>query len=151
MNIEVKGLESLIMKLDYLGGDSAKMIDRGLHKGALQIQKDALAKVPVGETKNLRKSVWGGLAKIPHGYAVGSNLKYAPYVEYGTGEKGDPSVPHTAKKFWRYKDRDGVWHTCRGVKARPFLHPAFNKNKTFVVKCVREELRAAIAKKLGRA
>jgi HK97 gp10 family phage protein len=52
---------------------------------------------------------------------VGTNVEYAPYVEYGTGiyaEGGGRSTP------WRYKDSDGNWHTTSGQKPQPFLRPA---------------------------
>lgn len=52
---------------------------------------------------------------------VGTNVEYAPYVEYGTGihaEGGGRSTP------WRYKDKDGNWHTTSGQKPQPFLRPA---------------------------
>ena len=29
-----------------------------------------------------------------------TNLDYAIYVEYGTGTKGDPAVPHVPRDFW---------------------------------------------------
>lgn len=52
---------------------------------------------------------------------VGTNVEYAPYVEYGTGkhaEGGGRSTP------WRYQDSDGNWHTTSGQKPQPFLRPA---------------------------
>lgn len=52
---------------------------------------------------------------------VGTNVEYAPYVEYGTGrfaEGGGRSTP------WTYQDDEGNWHTTSGQKPQPFLKPA---------------------------
>ena len=49
--------------------------------------------------------------------------EYAEFVEFGTGihnEHGDGR-----QTPWRYKDRDGKWHTTRGQIAKPFIRPAF--------------------------
>lgn len=55
---------------------------------------------------------------------VGTNTEYASYVEYGTGiyVSGGRQTP------WSYQDEKGNWHKTRGMKPRPFLRPAFEKN-----------------------
>ena len=55
---------------------------------------------------------------------VGTNVEYAPYVEFGTGiyVSGGRQTP------WSYQDSKGNWHKTRGMKPRPFLRPAFEKN-----------------------
>ena len=60
--------------------------------------------------------------------AVGTNLYYAPYVHQGTGiyavnDDGRKDVP------WRYKDKDGNWHSTKGQPPQPFLQDALNANK----------------------
>lgn len=71
--------------------------------------------------------------------AVGSNMKYAPYVELGTGilaEKGDGR-----KTGWTYKGSDGKFHHTTGMAPRPFLRPAVEKHteqyKSTVEKCLK--------------
>ena len=47
---------------------------------------------------------------------------YAEFVEYGTGiynENGDGR-----QTPWRYKDREGNWHTTSGQEPQPFIRPA---------------------------
>ena len=51
---------------------------------------------------------------------VGTNLEYAPYVEYGTGKY----VPEGRKTPWSYQDAKGQWHTTSGMPAQPYLRPA---------------------------
>lgn len=56
---------------------------------------------------------------------IGSNLEYAPYVEYGTGvyaESGGRSTP------WIYQDDEGNWHRTVGMKPRHFLKDAIEKH-----------------------
>jgi len=55
---------------------------------------------------------------------VGTNVEYAPYIEFGTGiyVSGGRQTP------WSYQDAKGNWHKTRGMKPRPFLRPAFEKN-----------------------
>ena len=53
--------------------------------------------------------------------AVGTNVEYAPYLEFGTGqfaENGGRPTP------WRYQDDKGNWHTTSGNKPQPFLRPS---------------------------
>ena len=53
---------------------------------------------------------------------IGTNIEYAPYVEYGTGiyaENGDGR-----KTPWIWTDKNGDTHFTRGQKPQPFLRPA---------------------------
>lgn len=52
---------------------------------------------------------------------IGTNVEYAPYIEFGTGihaETGGRQTP------WAYQDGEGNWHTTRGAKPQPFLRPS---------------------------
>lgn len=51
---------------------------------------------------------------------VGTNIEYAPYVEFGTGVyyAGGRQTP------WVYQDADGQWHMTNGQRAQPYLKPA---------------------------
>lgn len=79
---------------------------------------------------------------------VGSNLKYAPYVELGTGVYGPKHAPirpknkkilawvssgprPTTPAGWKAAQREGravFALQVRGMKARPYLLPAVNEN-----------------------
>lgn len=57
---------------------------------------------------------------------IGSNVEYAPYVEFGTGifaSKGDGR-----KSPWSYQDARGEWHRTVGMKPQPFLLPAIEEH-----------------------
>lgn len=146
MEYKVEGLESLLQKLNTLGTDVDKIVDNALYQGAQKIQGDAKRLIKAKgafDTGRLHGSI--SVEAIPDGYAIGTNVEYAPYVEYGTGLLGDPTVLHTTRKCWQ----NGNWHTFRGMKARPYLRPALNINKKYVAKLVRSRLLNVLRQKMS--
>lgn len=47
--------------------------------------------------------------------AVGPHMPYASYVEYGTGERGDPTAPYSHVSGWP------------GMSAQPYMRPALDE------------------------
>lgn len=47
---------------------------------------------------------------------------YAEFLEYGTGIYNENGDGRTTP--WRYKDREGNWHTTQGMEADPFIRPS---------------------------
>lgn len=123
--------------------DSGAVLDRALLKGGEKIRGNAVLLCPVN-TGELRNSI--RVQRLETGVViVGTNKEYAVYVEYGTGTKGDPGVPHTAKVFWHWQDEQGNWHTSHGQKAQSFLRAAVSKKEeSFIRRLIAEELRKAI-------
>lgn len=141
-NVSIQGIRELISKLENMKGAQAdEMLERGLLKAGNKVRNRAVMLCPVA-TGGLRNSI--RVAKIaPKTVSVGTNMEYAIFVEFGTGTKGDPSISHTSKKVWRYQDEDGVWHTCHGTAAQPFLRPAFKSDE--IRRTVCEEIKKGIA------
>lgn len=136
MEYKVEGLESLLKKLNTLGADVDKIVDNALYQGAQKIQGDAKRLIKAKDafdTGRLHGSI--SVEAIPNGYAIGTNVEYAPYIEYGTGLLGDPTVSHTTRKY--------------GMKARPYLRPALNTNKKYVAKLVRSRLLNVLRQKMS--
>ena len=150
MEYKVEGLESLLQKLNTLGADVDEIVDKALYQGAQKIQGDAKRLIKAKGAFDTGR-LHGGISveAIQNGYAIGTNVEYAPYVEYGTGPLGDPTVPHTTRKYWRYKDENGNWYTSHGMKARPYLRPALNTNKKYVAKLVRSRLLNVLRQKMS--
>lgn len=74
---------------------------------------------------------------------MGTNVEYAPYVEFGTGiyaAKGDGR-----KDKWGYEGADGTFHTTVGQRPQPFLNPAMESNKDNIkqdiINAIKEELK----------
>lgn len=70
---------------------------------------------------------------------VGTNLEYAPYVEFGTGiyaKNGDGR-----KTPWTYKDAKGEWHTTRGQKPQEYLTKGLEDSKADIETIISNEIR----------
>ena len=65
---------------------------------------------------------------------VGPHVDYAEYVEYGTGQRGDPSAPYAHNENWP------------GMTAQPYMRPAYDENKPGIV----ELFKANLGVTLGR-
>jgi len=100
-----------------------------------------LARIPVVDTGRLMNSIsWAtkenhGGSETPQGtpesYTVyiGTNVEYAIYHEFGTGEFA--SAGSKAKKIpWAFKGKDGEWHYTSGVKARHYLQFGMTAHKS---------------------
>lgn len=75
-----------------MGGDIKESSRKGLERGAKKIQKNAKCLAPV-KTGHLRSSIKTKSETTQDGAEaqVFTNLEYAPYVEFGTGERGKKS------------------------------------------------------------
>lgn len=56
---------------------------------------------------------------------IGTNMEYAPYVEFGTGIYYDGGGRRTS---WVYKGADGKFHMTNGQRAKPYLKPAISEH-----------------------
>lgn len=134
MNVEVKGVDELIVKLQNMADESK--IQQQLGLACALVERSAKMKAPK-DTGALRRSITSkvdGLTGI-----VFTPLEYAPYVEYGTGlfadnGNGRKDVP------WNYQDDKGEWHSTRGQKPQPFMRPALNENRTEIIRIIKEGL-----------
>jgi HK97 gp10 family phage protein len=87
MSIEIKGLKEVIGNLNKYSARVAKEIDATLTDGANKIEERAKMLVPVDEGL-LRGNIYADTA-IPFQKAIVANTFYAPYIEFGTGQKFD--------------------------------------------------------------
>lgn len=88
----IEGLDELFATLSELGGNAKESCRKGLERGAKKIQKNAKYLVPV-KTGHLRNSIKTESQTTQDGAEaqVFTNLEYAPYVEFGTGQRGTES------------------------------------------------------------
>lgn len=136
MNIEgitLEGLDEIIGKMEALGGEA--LVERGLQRTAGLVQAQAKLLAPVGPPAqgggDLRDSI-SVSDVIDRQTEVFTNCEHAIFNEFGTGTKGDPSVPHTTKESWVYKGTDGKFHTSHGMAPRPFMRPAAEKGRELI-------------------
>jgi HK97 gp10 family phage protein len=123
--IEIKGLQGVINRLRALGKDLDTVVDNSLHKSAYHVKRQTennIEAVGAVDTGRLRNSIV--VEKVDKcRYAVGTNVEYAPYVEFGTGSLGDPIVAHNTSDIGK-NGRHFVPHA-----PKPFLRPAFEAKR----------------------
>jgi HK97 gp10 family phage protein len=122
ISFKIEGLDALIKKLGKLPIQVEKEVANEVNASALNIQSKARRASPV-DNGTLRNSIQ--LESVFKDkrivYTVGSRLKYAPYVEFGTG--GLVSVPAGYEDFaMQFKGTKGYKINLR---PRPYLIPAF--------------------------
>lgn len=140
-----KGLEVLIQKLN-----SDEWIRKGLAKAGRIVEREAKKNVPSVDGI-LRASI--GHYVEGNEVHIGTNIPYAPYVEYGTGiyaAAGDGrKTPWAyivrgayADKYWQegkpncFMDADGnKWIWTRGQRPQPYLEPALKNKKAEIEAC----------------
>jgi HK97 gp10 family phage protein len=86
--------------------------------------KEAQDRVPV-QTRRLRNSIMSVFNKSRQVTRSGTNVEYSPYVEFGTGTL--VNVPAGLESYAMQFKGKGVKKV--NLPARPFLFPAFFKNK----------------------
>lgn len=138
---QIKGLDSLMKKLDRLGGDSHKSLKVGIKQANKMVQGEAKGLAPTGDSGLLKNSIKEKVEE-KNGIIIGkvsSNLHYAPYVEFGTGQRGEgsPSPPKAPENLSYRQD----W---AGMDAQPFLYPALKNNKGKVMDTVKKQLKKDI-------
>lgn len=137
----IQNLDKLLKKIDALGGNSHKALKKGIHQGTKLVQAKAKLLAPVADIDGgrLRNSIQGEVAEQDGKITgeVSTNVEYAAYVEFGTGQRGEesPSPPKFDGDI-RYRQD---W---KGMAAQPYLYPA--------LKQCEQEIRAIIVKLLSR-
>lgn len=141
MSVEIKGLDNLRRKLQSMGGELDHATEKGVERATKTVQTVAKLLCPV-DTGYLRESIQASFAWQPSGECigtVGTVVEYAPYVEFGTGQKGSasPSPPKAPLE-------SGYREDWRGQFAQPYLYPALVDNRARVLKHLEHELRKGI-------
>lgn len=141
MNIDVDlaGLNKAIQKIKSWETEKAQQVKDAVNESALNVQKGAKRRVRV-VTGRLRASITIEPFNGGFGMSVGTNVKYAKPVEFGSRAH---VVRAKRKKalFW-----PGASHPVKQVNipaqpARPFLFPAWEEEKPELVKALKEALR----------
>lgn len=132
----VEGLSELMAKLESMRGSSTEALGKGIGRACARIQADAKQNCVV-DTGRLRASIVTDVHTEGNTVVgtVGTNVEYAPYVEFGTGRNGDPSVEHNT--------------SFAGIPPKPFLYPAFRANKDKIENYITDSVVNEIIKRGG--
>lgn len=133
--INADKLKAKLEKLENLD------INPAIERACILVENEAKKNCPV-DTGELRRSI---THEMGHNEGqVGTNLHYAPYVEYGTGlfssqGNGRKDVP------WWYQDSKGKWHQTSGQKPQPFLIPAFLNNRNKIMEYIKNHIEEGLS------
>lgn len=92
------------------------------------------------DTGNLRNSITHEVDMSDNSVAIGTNVEYAPYLEFGTGiyaEGGGRPTP------WWYQDpKTGEWIFTHGNKPQPYIRPAIDNHLQEYKDFIKQELQS---------
>jgi HK97 gp10 family phage protein len=136
IGVNLTGIDSLKNAIQKLDEKVAKEVSNEINASSLKIQSDAKKLVPV-DMGYLRNSIvldgeLGGLT-----YSVEARMRYAAYVEFGTG--GKVSIPSG------YEEYAALFKGTRkvvGMRSQPYLIPSFEMEKPKLIKRINEMLNA---------
>ena len=122
MAVQITGLDSLMRKLDSMGGNVLDALDKAVRETALVAQGDARQNAPVdtGALKGSISTEFDRNAESSTG-TVYTNIEYGLYQEMGTVN----------------------------MPAHPYMMPALNANKSTFEQLARKELETAIKRTAG--
>ena len=112
---------------------------RAITQACMTIEGQALLLAPVA-TAWLKNSIGYEVSESELIGYVGTAVEYAIYVEFGTGEFAENGKGR--KGGWIFKDPFGEVHFTYGSRPKPYLRPAFEKNKKVLEEFLKKELGA---------
>jgi len=163
---DIKSINKTLKILDSLGERVRKSAEKEIERSARNIERDAKRNAPTGASNRLKTSIdvrGSGLSR-----EVYTDVKYAPYMEFGTKSKvkippglesyamqfkgkGTGSFQDFEKSLKLWAKRKGIPEEAvypimksilhKGVKAQPFLFPAFFAEQPQLLKRLKRVLR----------
>lgn len=141
----IEGADSLFRKLNNLEAVfQSGAVAGAVQRGCMVVQAEAKLLCPV-DSGELRNSISTKVDVSNNGVIgkVYTNKEYAPYVEFGTGSRGestyDGNVDVTYNSEWA------------GMPAQPYLYPALKNNEEAVLRSIRNDIAEEIRKVTGNA
>ncbi len=134
VKITVNGLARLQAKMSKLPDKVDEALARGVNQAIGLVEGSAKRNCPV-DTGHLRGSLHVTKQATPQdaSAAVGTNVEYAPYVEFGTGVRGQSTNTNTKVNVSYSADH-------AGQVAQPYLMPALRQNKDRIEKIINKNV-----------
>lgn len=134
----IENLDKLISKLEKLDD-----VNQAMEQVCILVENEAKIKCPV-DNGLLRNSITHYIEDNPDELVgvVGTNVEYAPYVEFGTGIYS--SLGNGRQDRWKYKDAKGEWHSTIGQHPQPYLQPALEENRRKIEKMFKEQVKKGV-------
>lgn len=151
MGKSVVGLDSLLKKLDKLGGNVEETLFNSMQNQGELVKGEAKMLCPV-DTGDLRKSIYKKTkrAKGKIISTIYTNSDHAAYVEFGTGRVGERTNKNTNVSInykqdkWLANIPDVGPRWIEGQPAQPYLYPALKNNEEKIIENIKEDVRKAI-------
>lgn len=169
----IEGHKELERKFATLEQIADQQMERIVKNQLKHVQAAAKLLCPVSQGE-LRNSIRSSVQRVDDRVvgAVYTNKAYAPYVEFGTGPKGEvdhagisPAVSpsysqspwwihesqidkETAERYhWFYLDTpNGRFYQCTGQSAQPFMYPALKDNEERIVRNMQNHIARELRK-----
>ncbi len=156
--MSINGVDSLMKKLNALGGNANKVLETSIAKQTKLVQGEAKDLCPV-DSGDLQQRIYTDV-KSQQSKVIGkvfTNVEYAAYVEFGTGKKGEESGgdkypgPLSYKQDkWLVNIADVGPRWIEGQPAQPFMYPALKNNKELIKKNIASDLEKKIREVAGK-
>ena len=140
IKINIKGYENLLAKLKAYPVKKAKAIDQVLERGSIRIANTA-KRYLVSQTersKNLQNQIFQD--KTKEGWQIYVRADYAPYVEFGTGDK--VKIPAGKGPYASQFRGRGIRKV--NLRARPFMFPSYRRHEKEIRKAAFKVLKVSI-------
>nr|DAK64650.1 MAG TPA: putative tail component [Caudoviricetes sp.] len=168
---ELLGADRLIAKCRRLASKKAgeDIVLRAVHNATKKVVQADAKRLAPGNNGELRNSIKTRV-KMDGDKAIGevyTNLHYAPYVEFGTGPKGqashsgispEVSVSYRSSPWYVHEDqidigpyhfqKIGEFYKMYGQPAQPYLYPALRDNQERVSKNISNYVRRKIREQI---
>ena len=135
IRIDTNELDKFAVEITKLDDKTKDNVQKVLNNTGFKIEAKAKGNVPV-DTGHLRRGITTKIGDMEVTVHT-SNIKYAPMVEYGT-KAHIIKAKNKKALYWK-----GASHPVKSVrhpgsKAKPYLIPAFEKEKDIFVKNLKE-------------
>lgn len=169
----IRGDNELDRKLDILEQVAEAQLEKIVGQQAKRVQAAARLLCPVHDGE-LRQSIMTQTEKVGDQVigTIYTNKKYAPFVEFGTGPKGEAdhsgispvaAVSYSQSPWWIHESQvdaetaetyhwfyidtpEGRFYQCSGQAAQPFLYPALKDSEDKIVKNMENALKREFRK-----
>jgi len=157
MSKSVVGLESLLNKLNKLGGNVEETLYNSVAKQTKFVQGEAKELCPV-DTTDLRESIKENTRKNKNEIVgtVHTNSDHNVYVEFGTGKAGERTNTNTnvnvayKQDKWKVNIPDVGPRWIEGQPAQPYLYPALKNNEDKILENIKSDVKKAIREVVKR-
>lgn len=133
----IEGMKDLRESMDKISDvDLTKVVS----KWTEYVRGEAIDLCPV-DTGELQQSIHSDV-ESRDGDVTGiiyTNKEYAPYVEFGTGKRGEATSDNTSPDVHVEYSQD-----INGQAAQPFMYPALNNNQTRILRGITQDLQKAM-------